>query len=155
MKHYFILVVAMALGNISTAFANSMAVNMDSLESSYVRCIESRFENSCWDKAFIGHFDKWQKNETTIITKSQEAYLAWLDGRSVYKVHLGPSVKRAGVFENRNYLIERDDGEVIGLHVGYRKILGSWYVYALQGGPDDKFIRSILDMPAPGTIPTK
>lgn len=155
MKQNFIFVVLMALGNISTAYANSMVANIDSLEISYIKCIEMRFENDCWDKAFIGHFDKWQKNETTIITKSQEAYLAWLDGRSVYKVHIGPSDKRAGVFENRNYLIERDDGEVIGLHVGYRKVLGSWYIYALQGGPDDKFIRSILDMPAPNTTPTK
>ncbi|WP_434603091.1 hypothetical protein J3P85_07120 [Pseudomonas sp. Z1-12] len=155
MKQNLILVIAMALGTTSTAYANSRIANIDSLESSYVKCIETRFENNCWDKAFIGHFDKWQKNETTIITKSQEAYLAWLDGHSVYKVHIIPSVKRAGVFENRNYLVERDDGEVIGLHVGYRKVLGSWYIYALQGGSDDTFIRSILDMPAPETPPTK
>lgn len=90
-----------------------------------------------------------------IITKSREAYLAWLDGHSVFKVHVGPSDKRAGVFESRNYLIERDDGEVIGLHVGYRKVVGSWYVYSLQGGTDDNFIRSILDMPAPNTNQTK
>lgn len=114
MKRSLILLVVMALGNISPANANSKVANIDSFESSYVRCIETRFDNNCWEKSFIGHFDKWQNNETMIITKSREAYLAWLDGHSVFKVHIGPSDKRAGVFESRNYLIERDDGEVIG-----------------------------------------
>lgn len=155
MKRSLILLVVMALGNISPANANSKVANIDAFESSYVRCIETRFDNNCWEKSFIGHFDKWQNNETMIITKSREAYLAWLDGHSVFKVHVGPSDKRAGVFESRNYLIERDDGEVIGLHVGYRKVVGSWYVYSLQGGTDDNFIRSILDMPAPNTNQTK
>ncbi|WP_434563047.1 hypothetical protein [Pseudomonas sp. Z4-20] len=151
MKINSLLVTAVALWNISAAHANSEISNIDSFEKSYVSCIGTRFKDKCWDKAFVGHFDKWQKNEATIISKSQEAYLAWLNGHTVYKVHIGPSVQRAGVFESRSYLIERDDGEIIGLQVGYRKIVGSWYIYALQGGPDDKFIRSILDMPAPNT----
>lgn len=50
MKRSLILLVVMALGNISPANANSKVANIDAFESSYVRCIETRFDNNCWEK---------------------------------------------------------------------------------------------------------
>ncbi|MBV6749434.1 hypothetical protein KV580_03940 [Pseudomonas chlororaphis] len=135
------------LATASSAYANDAIAYKDELENQYSQCIENKLASDCWSKAFSGHFDKWQTKEKDLISKSQNTLSAWLGQHEIYKIHLTPKETKGEVFENRAYLIERDDGQLIGLHIGFRQVQGQWYVSELQANTDDAFIRSILDMP--------
>ena len=135
------------LASASCAYANDAIAYKDEFENQYVQCIENTLAADCWSKAFSGHFDKWQNNEKALISKSQTALSAWLGQHQIYKIHLNPKETKGEVFENRAYLIERDDGQLIGLHIGFRQVQGQWYVSELLANADDAFIRSLLDMP--------
>jgi len=135
------------LATASSAYANEAIAYKDEFETQYVQCIQSKLASECWDKVFSGHFDPWQAKEKELISKSQSVLSAWIGQHDLYKVHLGVKETKGEVFENRTYLIERDDGALVGLHVGFRQVKGEWFVYELMSGSDDAFIRSILHMP--------
>ena len=127
--------------------ANERISDTNGLEKQYVRCMEGGFESGCFAKIFSGHFDKWYKEPEKAPISTEAFYRKWLNGQSVYKVHVIDKVVKAGVFDNRSYLIERADGELSGIFIGLRKIQGDWYVYDIQGGSSDAYVRELLDMP--------
>ncbi|NWA25171.1 hypothetical protein HX870_30785 [Pseudomonas gingeri] len=135
------------LATASSAYANEAIAYKDEFEGQYVQCIEDKLDSDCWNKVFSGHFDNWQLKEKDLISKSQTALSTWIGKHDIYKVHLSPKETKGEVFENRAYLIERDDGQLMGLHIGFRQIKGQWYVYELMTDTDDAFIRAILNMP--------
>ncbi len=135
------------LATASAACANEAIAYKDEFESQYVQCIQGKLASDCWDKVFSGHFEPSQSKEKELIAKSQSVLSAWIGQHDIYKVHLSPKETKGEVFENRTYLIERDDGALVGLYVGFRQVKGEWFVYELMGGADDAFIRSILHMP--------
>lgn len=135
------------LATASSAYANEAIAYKDEFENQYVQCIEKKLAADCWNKVFAGHFDQWQTNEKDLISKSQGALSSWIGQHDIYKIHLGPKETKGEIFENRAYLIERDDGRLVGIHIGFRQVKGQWYVSELMGSPDEAFIRSIINMP--------
>ncbi|WP_248795635.1 hypothetical protein [Pseudomonas sp. MWU13-2105] len=135
------------LATASSAYSNDAIAYKDEFENQYVQCIKDKLAEGCWDKVFSGHFDPWQTKEKDLISKSQTALSAWIGKHDIYKVHLGPKETKGEIFENRAYLIERDDGQLVGIRIGFRQVKGQWYVSELMGSPDEAFIRSIINMP--------
>lgn len=118
-------------------------------EKDYLSCMEAGFKNRCFSGVVRGHFEPWvtPDKEKPLLENFEAFFDHWLGG-AVYQVHPADAVTKAGVFDNKVYLIERDsDGELAAVIVGYRRIKGEWFIYHLEGGSGEKFIRSILDMP--------
>ncbi|MGX1174378.1 hypothetical protein [Pseudomonas sp. R151218B TE3479] len=133
----------------SLSYAGEPIGDKDAFESSYVKCIESEFSGGCWPKIFSGHFAPWVKQETELLEKSEAAYTNWLGGQKTYKVHRGIKEIRGEIFDNRSYLIERDDGVVVGLWITFREVKGRWFLSNIAGAPSDEAIRAILNMTNP------
>ena len=123
--------------------------NKDKFESEYLGCIQSGFANDCWVKVFSGHSIPWAKAEDRVLVNSAGAYKAWLEGQPVYKVHMGPKEVKGEVYDNRSYLLERDDGAVVGMWISFRQVRGQWYVSEILGSSTDEFIRSALGITRP------
>ena len=95
------------------------------------------------------------KTPSELIQRSEQAYTGWLDGKSVYKAHFGIKELKGEIFDNRSYIIERDDGIVVGVWVSYRQIKGQWYVADIIGAPNDDAIRAMLNMTNPRVKPSR
>ncbi|MBD8576983.1 hypothetical protein IFU04_22335 [Pseudomonas syringae] len=156
MKHLLISLIAATAISAEAARATSLPIlSPDKLESTLVTCIELGFIEGCWRKNLEGNFDNKQPDAQMAITLSEKNYIGWLGGKRVFKVHHGPVEKAAGIFESRAYIIERDDGELAGLVIGFRKTLGKWFLYELNGSPSEEYIRSILNMRSKSTKKTE
>jgi len=129
--------------------AGEPILNKDKFEADYVRCIESGFAKSCWASTLSGHFVPWAKHDAELLASSEEGYTKWLDGQPMYKVHPGIKEVKGEVFDNRSYLLERDDGNVVGLWISYRQVKGKWYLGEIIGVSSDEFVRAILNMTDP------
>jgi hypothetical protein len=127
--------------------AKEIVLDKDKLEAEYIECIELNFKGGCFSKVFSEYFDRGASESEKVLADTEGFYIRWMSEHSVYKVHAAGKVLRAGVFDNRSYLIERSDGQLSGILIGFRKIKGNWYVYDIQGGNTDSFIRGLLDMP--------
>lgn len=123
--------------------------NKDKFEAAYIRCIESGFANDCWIKVFAGHSIPWADGEQRLLTASSGAYIQWLEGKSIYKVHLGPKEIKGEVYDNRSYLVERDDGAVVGMWMSFRQVKGQWFVSEMLGSSSDEFIRTAMGINRP------
>lgn len=80
---------------------------------------------------------------------ASSAYIQWLEGHAVYKVHPGPREIKGEVFDNRGYLLERDDGALVGLWVSFRQVKGQWFVLEILGSSSDEFIRTSMGINRP------
>lgn len=128
------------------AYGGESISGLDKFESQYSGCIGDGFKEGCLRDVFAGHFDPRYKGEVELIGNTERFYLAWLQGHSIYKVHFARRDEFSDLFEVRNYLVERSDGALAGLVVSFRRIKGEWYVYDIQGGITDEFIRNMLNM---------
>ena len=140
---------AFALGVLisGSAAAKEVVLNKDKLETEYIECMELSFKGGCFSKVFSEHFDRSASESEKILADTEGFYIRWIAEHSVYKIHTAGKALRAGVFDNRSYLIERSDGHLSGILICFRKIKGNWHVYDIQGGNTDSFIRGLLDMP--------
>lgn len=146
MKEYglaFLLGTLFSLG----ASANEKISDTNEFEKQYTQCIESSFTSNCFSKIFSDHFDTYYKNPEKAPSSTVDYYKKWLGEKKVYKVHVASRVIKAGIFDNRSYLIERSDGALAAIFIGLRKVKGDWYVYNIEGGVTDSYVRAILDMP--------
>lgn len=121
----------------------------EKFEADYVKCIQSGFSNGCWIKVFSGHSIPWADGEERRLRTSEAAYKEWLDGQSVYKVHLGTKEIKGEIYDNRSYVVERDDGSVVGLWMSFRQVKGKWYFGEMLGSSSDEFIRTSLGIKRP------
>lgn len=149
-KHTLTFLLSAAV--ISGASANEKIPDTEEFEKQYIQCIESGFKSDCFSKTFSGHFDSYYKNPEKAPSSTVEYFQKWLNGKSVYKVHVASKVLKAGIFDNRSYLIERSDGAISGIFIGLRKVTGDWYVYDIQGGVTDSYVRGILNMPKTSSL---
>lgn len=118
-------------------------------EDQYINCIESSFKDNCWIKILSGHALPWAENEEKVLKNSQEAYITWLEGKKIYKVHPAIREIKGEVFDNRSYLLERDDGALVSVWFSFRKVKEQWYVYEVMASSSDEFIRTAIDMKRP------
>lgn len=139
----------LCLAATQSVHANEKIENLDAFEGKYLECIKEGLVDKCFSKILAGHFNVFFEGSEKYLTNAERSLTTWIGGRPVYAVHPASIVRLGEVFENRAYLIERDDGQLIGLLVGFRKMHGDWYVYDLQGGVEDTFIRRLLKMPRP------
>lgn len=123
--------------------------NKEKFEADYIRCVQSGFAGNCWVKAFTGHSVPWADGEEQRLMTASSAYIQWLDGHPVYKVHPGPKEIKGEVFDNRGYLLERDDGALVGLWVSFRQVKGQWFVLEILGSSSDEFIRTSMGINRP------
>ncbi len=133
----------------SACVAGERIKDKDVLERDYLSCMADGFKNKCLSSVLGGHFDPWTKadDEAKILANTEAFLQRWIGGKGIYGVHRASAQVKADVFDNRVYLVERDDGELAAFNVGFRKVKGDWFIYELEGGTSDKFIRGLLDMP--------
>ena len=128
------------------ATAHEKISDKNAFEAQYIQCIEQGLKAGCFQSVFSGHFDFQQKQEL-LAPDAESFFIRWMAGLSIYKVHAANKTVKAEIFDNRSYIIERSDGELVGFFVGFRSVKGSWYIYDIQGGSSDLYIRRLLDMP--------
>ena len=121
----------------------------ENFESDYVSCIQTSFANGCWSKTLSGHSLPWVDDEGKILHDSESAYMTWLEGKSVYKVHSGIKETKGEIYDNRSYLLEREDGAVAAIWISFRQVKGKWYIYEVMASSDDGFIRTAVGMTRP------
>lgn len=129
--------------------ASEPIADRDRFESEYVRCMQKAFEYGCWVKTLSGHALPWVDDESKVLAKSEAAFTQWLEGKRIYKVHPGIKEIKGGVFDNRSYLLERDDGAVVAVWFSLRQFKGNWYVYEVMASSNDEFIRDAVGMTRP------
>ncbi|WP_024671572.1 hypothetical protein [Pseudomonas tremae] len=121
----------------------------DKFEAEYVKCMQTGFADKCWTKTLSGHAAPWVDNEEKVLRDAEAAYVSWLQGQGIYKVHPGLKEIKAEVFDNRSYLLERDDGAGAAVWISFRQAKGKWYVYEVMASSADEFIRTALGMTRP------
>lgn len=129
-----------------TSYGSEIIPNLNEFELRYSECATDNFKNECLRNIFAGHFDPRLQGGAELLRNTERFYANWLNGYSVYKIHFARTDEFSNLFETRNYLIERSDGALAGLVIGFRRIKGDWYVYDIQGGVTDEFIRNMLNM---------
>lgn len=129
-----------------TSYADTLS-DLDKLESQHLSCINKSFKKECLHKTLSGHWDPSNKHGETNILTVQKYFTDWIDGHSVYRTHSVRKEAFSDLFEVRSYILERDDGDLAGLIVTFRRIKEGWYAFDLQGGTSDDFIRYTLKMP--------
>lgn len=128
------------------ATINEKISDKNAFETQYIKCIEQGLKAGCFQSVFSGHFD-FQPKQELLAPDAENFFIRWMAGLSIYKVHVASKIVKADIFDNRSYLIERSDGELVGFFVGFRSVKGNWYVYDIQGGSSDLYIRRLLEMP--------
>lgn len=81
------------------------------------------------------------------MVEGEKHWQSWLNGRKVYGVYKAEAVEKAQIFDSRSYIVERDDGEVAGLVVGFRRATGNWYVSDLKSDNTKAFLDKIISTP--------
>ncbi len=129
--------------------AGEKITDKERFERDYLDCMAGGFKNKCFSGVVRGHFDPWTNsdNEAKLLAGTEAFLDRWVGGSAIYKVHSVGAAIKAGVFDNRVYLVERSDGELAAFIIGYRKVKGDWFLYEVEGGTSDKFVRGLLDMP--------
>jgi hypothetical protein len=131
------------------SYASEPIQNKERFEAEYIKCIKSGFSDSCWIKTLSGHALPWAENEEQVLASNNASYIKWLDGQSVYKVHPGIKEVKAEVFDNRSYVLERDDGAAVAVWISFRQVKGQWYIHEVLGSSDDEFIRTAVGIVRP------
>lgn len=121
----------------------------DRFEAEYVACMQSGFADKCWTKLLSGHAVPWVDNEGKILQDAEAAYVSWLQGQGIYKVHPGLKEVKGEVFDNRSYLLERDDGAVAAVWISFRQAQGKWYIHEVMASSADEFVRTAVGMTRP------
>lgn len=116
-------------------------------ERTYIKCMSDDFRDSCMGKLLSGHFDPLFPVEKQVVEQTQVFFNGWKKDNSVYGVHVVGSRLIGDLFDIRSYLIELSNGEMAGLRIGFKKTLGKWYIFDIQGDASDYFIRDMVDMP--------
>ncbi len=121
----------------------------DRFEADYLACIQAGFKNNCWVNVFSGHSIPWADGEAKSLRASEAAYKEWLGDQAMYKVHIGSKEIKGEIYDNRSYVMERDDGSAVGLWISFRQVKGKWYFGELLGSSSDEFIRTSLGIKRP------
>ncbi|WP_288406265.1 hypothetical protein [uncultured Pseudomonas sp.] len=124
------------------------------VEVQLLRCVGDGFPRNCWIKTFSGKIVPWLAGrEQQVLSAGEEHWLDWLSGGSVFGVYKLDAIQKAQIFDSRSYIVERADGEVAGLIVGFRRVAGKWYVSDIQSDNTKAFLDRILDMHQLDSIP--
>lgn len=121
----------------------------DEFEAEYVSCIQTGFANGCWVRTLSEHSLPWVEDESKVLHDSEAAYIKWLEGKSIYKIHPGIKEIKGVVYDNRSYLLEREDGAVVAIWISFRQAKGKWYIYEVMASSNDEFIRTAIGMTRP------
>lgn len=129
-------------------FATEKTVDIRAqVEAQLLTCAGDNFSRNCWVKTFSGKIVPWLADrEQPVLTSGEKHWLDWLSGGAVYGVYKLDAMQKAQIFDSRSYIIERADGEVAGLIVGFRRVAGKWYVSDIQSDNTKVFLDRILDM---------
>ncbi|MDC7827904.1 MULTISPECIES: hypothetical protein [Pseudomonas] len=149
MGHLKITILALLCSTPFSIYATEQSPDIrDSVEARLLDCIKSNFSKSCWLQTFQGKIVPWLKEkEKPVLIEGEKHWQNWLDGRKVFDVYKVESVEKAQIFDSRAYIVERDDGEVAGLVVGFRRATGNWYVSDLKSDNTKAFLDKIISTP--------
>jgi hypothetical protein len=127
----------------------------DAFEKQYIECFMSGLKDNCFISVFSGHLDRTIKNPTETLNKLNSYYLSIQKRHSsIYKIHALDKTIRAGVFDNRTYIVEHSNETLIGFNVIFVNRKGNWYAYSIsmKDNDNDEFLYEILNLP---TLSTK
>jgi hypothetical protein len=131
----------------TNAMANEPITDKDAFEKQYIDCIISGATNNCFVSTFSNHRDPHSKDLDEALEWVNKYYKEKIAFPPVYKIHVIEKTIKAEVFDNRSYLIERDNGSLVGFYISFRRIKDKWYVFTFKFGDMDEFVYSLLGMP--------
>jgi hypothetical protein len=70
----------------------------------------------------------------------------------LYKVSSFRKTMKAGIYDDRVYLIEARSGSLACFRLVFRKVLGKWYVGTYRISGDEEASFKLLDLPLPKAI---
>lgn len=145
MKFRFLVLIALSF--VGVANASQDIGDVDIFEKKYIKCMRNSFRDSCMEQVLTDHFDPFFSTEKQVLGQTQTFFNSWRRDYSVSDVHVVGSRLIGDMFDIRSYLIELSNGEMAGLRLGFKKTLGKWYIFDIQGAATDSFIRDMVDMP--------
>jgi hypothetical protein len=144
-RHGLSIVVGLVFS--AVAMASEPIVDKDAFEKRYIDCIMSGAKDNCLVSIFSNHRDPQFRDQDGVFERLNKYYLEKIASPSVYKVHVIEKTMKAGIFDNRSYLIERDNGSLAGFYVSFRNIKGKWFMFAFKFNNSDEFVYKLLGMP--------
>ncbi|MDR3055027.1 MAG: hypothetical protein LBU53_06440 [Zoogloeaceae bacterium] len=141
-------VVAGLLFSVAALAGESVPIeDKDAFEKQYLDCIVSGARDNCLVSIFSNHLDPQFTNQDVIVDRFSRYYQEKMATPSVYKVHLIEKTIKAEVFDNRSYLIERDNGSLVGFYVSFRSIKDKWFVFTFKVSNTEEYVFKLLGMP--------
>lgn len=148
MNYILAAFIAFALSPIA-AHAVEPIANVKDFESQYIKCFEAAFANRCWSQTIKDHLTPTAQKPEQAAAITETAFLNWVAGHKIYRVYRGINENKAEIYDQRSYAIERDDGEVMAVWIGLRRLLGQWYLQRVSASSSDDFIGSALRINPP------
>lgn len=141
------LSLAMLLSPISRG--SESASSIDDYNKKFMACAKDSFPNGCVQKMFSGRLVPWMAHQDTVLGDMEKTWKRWLGERKVFAVHSEPAEISMQIFATQKYLIERDDGQIDGVWLIYRKLLGVWMLQEGQSGTSTEFIVDTVNLKSP------
>jgi hypothetical protein len=122
--------------------------DVDAFEKQYLECIMGGVKNDCITALFKEHAPLGAKPEN--IEKSmvnvRDSFQKFLKGTNVFKIHVVDKKLKAGIYDDRIYLIETANTNLLCFRVVFRKILDKWYIAGFQLSDEEKVIIKLMDL---------
>jgi hypothetical protein len=144
------LVAGLLLSGVAIAGESVPIEDRDAFEQQYIECIMSGAKDDCLISIFSGRLAPQFADQDKIVNGLNKYYLEKIASPSAYKVHVIDKIMKAGIFDNRSYLIERDDGSLIGFYVSFRKTKEKWFVFSFRFNSSEDYVLKLLSMPPAG-----
>jgi hypothetical protein len=124
----------------------------DAFEKQMIECVLAGSLNGCIVPLFVGHATPLSvepgkgAEQFNIILQKVAKDVGW---RKVYNIS---KTMKAGILDERVYLIEAKNGGLGCFRIVFVKHLGKWYISAYQLSNEDEIILKALGLPLPGDL---
>lgn len=139
----FVFAVGLFFATMATASGQAPIRDKDAFEKKYIECIMAGLKNKCFSTLLGGHFVP--DHEIKELHKIDElANMFW----SVHQVHPLDKTIKAGVWDNRTYLIEHSNNNYSAASINYVKAKGEWYLHSFSFTSSQEHLKKLLNVPA-------
>ncbi|MDR0700850.1 MAG: hypothetical protein LBF61_00310 [Azoarcus sp.] len=124
----------------------------DAFEKQFIECILAGSLDGCIVPLFLGHASPLLAGSEKGAEQLNAALQRVAKEVGWRKVHSFSKTMKAGIFDERVYLVEAKNGKLGCFHVVFMKQLGKWYVGAYEISSEREDIAKTLGLPLPGDL---
>ena len=144
MKKILAIIAILLLPSLAT-YADEPIKSINSFESDMKKCLLKNSDPAgCLGNTMRGHFSPGNENLNSVVTQLASVLNQWLAGNKVYAMHPVKNKSLAKFYDERVYLIEDSDGNIIMLETAFVNTLGEWYLHRFNLSSKKDVMSSVL-----------